>query len=970
MSMNVFELFGSVGLDTAAFEKGLSSIESGASSISGIMGTIINVVKKTDETIVGISDTVATTTAEVIVTASKFAKSLDDDIMGVVDKAQGFFVDAFSKMASAATGFIQDFVSEGMSFDSAMGQVSATLLKTRDDFDSSQVAIDGFSGSLRDLAKHMGANTKFTATQAGEGLNYMALAGYDAQTSAEMLPKVLDLAAAGAMDLGMASDMVTDAQTALGIKLEDMTEFIDQMAKTASSSNTSVAQLGDAILSIGATGRQVKGGFTELNTILGVLADNGIKASEGGNMLRRILVNLTAPTDNAKEQLEALGVSAFDTQGNMRDLPAVFSDLDKALSSLTDEERTKALSEIFSQYSLAGANALLKTSAERWEELGEKIKDSEGAAKAMAEIQLETLPGQITILQSAISELKTELYEKIAPTTSTFVKKLSEGFSNVVEEVKNGSIASAVSTLGGAIADLIVDGVDVFLENTENIRKFANGILRFTKKVGSALFYAGNVILPTLVKLGADIATNFIKSFSEFLSDTKNITAIEITISGIFTTLQEFLSNNHDNLYNIFSTLFDLGIQFVDDLFMLKRETIYSILGEKILEIVQKLPEKIKEWLSSDGLNDTVTNILTFIGDLAAALIDASAQILPDLLDFVLDIGDKVITGIADYLSNQENVDKIAGTINLLLNKIDYFLNEHEDEFYTIFSTLFDTGIGFVWKIFELRRKTVASTLGKKIKEIFDESWGGIDGIKSHLFSLGTLFIGGIDLGMWHAIEELLDIKKIGQAIVDGFKSFFKIQSPSKLMKDEIGENIAAGLWSGFSEKMEWVKTQISGVLDTVKSIFTGFDYKSISDVGDNIVSGLWNGISNAQDWLIEQIGGFTNGVIDTFKNFFGIASPSKVFRDEIGAYLAQGIGVGFESEMEKVSKDMQSTIPTNFDVNSELITTPKEKSDAYIFEFHIDTINGTTQEDAQAFAKTISSLLYAETYRKKEAFA
>lgn len=798
----------------------------------------------------------------------------------------------------------------------------------------------------------------------------MALAGYDAQTSAEMLPKVLDLAAAGAMDLGTASDMVTDAQTALGISMEDMTEFIDQMAKTASSSNTSVAQLGDAILSIGATGRQVKGGFTELNTVLGVLANNGIKASEGGNMLRRLIVNLTAPTDKAKEQFDALGVSVFDAQGNMRDLPSIFQELDQALSRLTDEQRTQALSDIFSQYSLAGANALLKTTTEQWGDLAAKIEDAEGAAKAMADIQIETLPGQITILQSAISGLKTELYEKIAPTTSTFVKKLSEGFSNVVDEIKNGSIASAVSTLGGVIADLIVDGVDVFLENTQNIRKFANGILRFTEKVGSALFYAGNVILPTLVKLGADIATNFIKSFSEFLSDSKNITAIEITISGIFTTLKEFFANNRDNLYNIFSTLFDLGVTFVDDLFMLKRSTIYSILSEKILEIIKDLPNKINEWLSSEGLNNTVDDILAFLGELTTSLIDSAVIILPKLLDFALDIGDKIITGIADYLSNQENVDKIAGTINLLLNKIDYFLNEHEDEFYTIFSVLFDTGIGFVFKIFELRRKTVASTLGKKIKKIFDESWGGVDGIKAHLFSLGTLFIGGIDLGMWHAIEELLDIKKIGQAIVDGFKSFFKIQSPSRLMKDEIGANIAAGLWSGFSEKMEWVEKQISGVLDSVKSIFTDFDYQSIINVGDNIISGLWDGISNAQDWLIEQIGGFTNGVIDTFKNFFGIASPSKVFRDEIGAYLAQGIGVGFESEMEKVSKDMRSTIPTNFDVNSELITTPKEKSDAYIFEFHIDTINGTTQEDAQAFAKTISSLLYAETYRKKEAFA
>lgn len=279
----------------------------------------------------------------------------------------------------------------------------------------------------------------FTATQSAEALNYMALAGYDAQTSAEMLPKVLNLAAAGAMDLGAASDMVTDSQTALGLSLEDTSIMIDQMAKTASSSNTSVSQLGDAILAIGATSRQLKGGFTELNTALGVLADNGIKASEGGNTLRRLLTRLTAPTGEAAETMEGLGFSAYDVQGNLKALPDIFTELNKAMAGYTEEQRNVAITDIFGQYALAGANALLNTSADRWETLTSKIQDSAGAAQEMADIQLDTLPGQITILQSAFSGLRTELYEKVAPATKDFVKTLSEGLSNVTGQITEGN---------------------------------------------------------------------------------------------------------------------------------------------------------------------------------------------------------------------------------------------------------------------------------------------------------------------------------------------------------------------------------------------------------------------------------------------------------------------------------------------------------------------------------------------------
>lgn len=872
-------MWGSLGLETGSFTQGLAAAKSDLTKFSGVVGDVLGTAKKIDDFITGISDGVVKTTGTVIIQTAKFAKAFDDNVMGVVDQASGVVVNAFSEMTSAAMDFVKEFMNEGMSFDTAMGQVSATLLQSRDDFDSTQVSVDGFTGSLRDFAKQMGATTKFTATQAGEALNYMALAGYDAQTSAEMLPKVLDLAAAGAMDLGTASDMVTDAQTALGLSLDDTTVLIDQMAKTASSSNTSVSQLGDAILTIGATGRFVRGGITELNTALGILADNGIKASEGGNMLRRVLMRIAAPSEKseANKILKELGVSVYDAEGKMRSLAEFMPELSQKLSTLTEENRNAAISGIFGQYALAGANALLNTSAERWQELTEKIVDSKDAAKQMAEIQLETLPGQITILQSAFSGLQTELYEKVAPMTKDFVKMLSEGLSSVTAEITNGNFEAAFSRLGITIVDLVKKGVDEFLSNTENIKSFADGALIFVQEVGNALFYAGNVILPTIVQLATDIATNFITSFSDFLSDPKNTTALEITISGILNTLKKFFEENQDDLYNIFSTLFDIGIQFVDDLFLLKRETVYSILYTKFTEILSDLTENIGEYLSDEELGKTVDNVISFFGDVAEQLLNSSAVILPKLLDFILDIGDKIITGLAEFLSDDENLDTIRGTINLLLQKIKTFLNEHEDDLYKIFSDVWDVAIGFVWEIFELRRQTVGKTLGRKIKSIWDEAWGGENGIQAHLRTVGMNIMTGLAGGLWYSIG-------------------------------------------------------------TIKN--------DISDIGSTIV--------------------------DAFKDFFGIASPSKLFRDEVGAFLAQGIGVGFTNEMDKVTKEMQNSLPTSFDVTPELTTTEKAStaSRGYVFEFHIGTITGVSQNDALAFTENISNLLYTQTFRKKEALS
>lgn len=160
---------------------------------------------------------------------------------------------------SAVTAFAKSSVQTGMTFDSSMSQVAATMGLTMDQMNeqvgTAQTAFGEFTGTLGEFAQYMGSNTAFSASQAADALNYMALAGYDAQTSMDMLPNVLNLAAAGGMELATASDMVTDASSALGLSLEETSELVDMMAMASSKSNTSVSQLGNAILTVGGTAK-------------------------------------------------------------------------------------------------------------------------------------------------------------------------------------------------------------------------------------------------------------------------------------------------------------------------------------------------------------------------------------------------------------------------------------------------------------------------------------------------------------------------------------------------------------------------------------------------------------------------------------------------------------------------------------------------------------------------------------------
>ena len=381
-----------------------------------------------------------------------------------------------SKVSSAAAQIPQQMITVGSGFEASMSQVAATMGITS--------AAKEFE-ILSAAAKEMGETTKISASQAGEALNYLALAGYDANKAVAALPTVLNVAAAGGMELAAASDMVTDAMSALGLETSQMADFSDKLAVTSQKSNTSVSQLGEAILTVGGTAKMLSGGVTEMNTALGILADNGIKGSEGGTALRNVILSLSAPTDTAAAALNSLGVTAFDASGAMRPLEDTFADLNTALSTLSDQERTAVLNEIFNKVDLKSVNALLGTSSERFDELSGYISDCAGAAAQMAATMDDNLKGDLTIMQSALEGLGIAAYEKFQlpfrdavqevtgyigelsssiadGNLSASVEKISAGFGNLAE--------SAIKIVGNNVIPTIASGLELIVDHANSLK--------------------------------------------------------------------------------------------------------------------------------------------------------------------------------------------------------------------------------------------------------------------------------------------------------------------------------------------------------------------------------------------------------------------------------------------------------------------------------------------------------------------
>ena len=378
--------------------------------------------------------------------SAKIAMDINGYLKGM-DTAKAMTISTMSVIGGALGQFMDQSIEVGKKFDSSMSQVAATMGDKADKTVQYGGQMVKASQALRDFALETGRTTAFTASECAEALNYMALAGYDAGTSMEMLPNVLNLAAAGNMDLARASDMVTDTQTAFGISGQRVTQMIDEMAKASSTGNTSVEQLGDAFLTVGGLAQELNGGMItlkdgtqasvdgvqELEIALTAMANAGIKGSEAGTHMRNMLLKLSSPTKEGADEMERLGVKVFDADGHMRSLQDIMGDLNGSLSTLTQEEKVKAISNLFNTRDLASAEALLNAVGADWNAIGEEILNAKGAADKMAKTQLDNLAGDTKLFESALEGLQIALSDGATPA----LREMTQFGTDAITELTN-----------------------------------------------------------------------------------------------------------------------------------------------------------------------------------------------------------------------------------------------------------------------------------------------------------------------------------------------------------------------------------------------------------------------------------------------------------------------------------------------------------------------------------------------------
>lgn len=730
----------------------------------------------------------------------------------------------------AVVGFGKSAVTAGSQFDTSMSQVAATMGKSTDEIKD-----------LREFAKKMGSETAFSASEAADALNYMALAGYDSKTSMKMLPNVLNLAAAGSINLAEASDMVTDAQSALGLSLDETSELVDKMAKASSKTNTSVAQLGEAMLTVGGTAKNLKGGTTELSVALGLLADNGIKGSEGGTALRNIILSLSAPTDKASEALKALGVEVFDEQGNMRDLESVFTDLNASLSTMSQGEQTQVLNKIFNKVDLKSANALLGTSAERWDEVTTEINNATGAAQKMADTQLDNLNGNITIFKSALEGVQIEISERLTPTLNDFVKIGTKGLSDITAGLKSGGVQGASTALGNFLAEgitVITDKIPVFIEAGSNlIEALLDGINSNMTKIVNG---AANILTQFVQGLGRNLP-KLIKGISTMMVDL-----IKTLSSQIPTILKSLVDSN------LIGTLLEGLTEIIKSIaeMVSNPDTMRSII-DSIFTAIDSIIALIS---NPENLQKILFAVVTIIEQIAFALIDA----LPQLVEGIMTLIDNVVA----FVTNPENIVKMIELAAKLIIALAAGLLAAVPKLLV--------GIGEIIKtVIENIVNTDWGALGQQLMESIGEALQNASQKLMEWWDGWSQEIGKYAVIAWESVT------KFWGDFVDGIKNGI----------DSFGSWLN-GIWqSAVNGVVEFWTPVVNFFVNIVKKVKQAFEI--IPKFFCNIFKKAWDGIKN----VFSKVGEFFGGIISTITKTFST----------VGSTVANAIGSAFKVAINAV---------------------------------------------------------------------
>lgn len=591
-------------------------------------------------------------------------------------------------------------VKTAATFESAMSQVQATMGLTADSTSELNGQTVNTMDALSSLAKQMGAETKFSATEAAAAINNMAMAGYNVNEIYGALPEVLNLASAGALDLDYATQLAANGLNVMGYGTDRLSELSNKLAVTASSAYGSVSDFGEGLLVAGGAAKSANLDFTDIFTALGILGDAGISASEGGTKLRNVILSLYAPTDVAAEELNTLGIQTKDADGNVRNFQDVLKDLSGALDGLSESDRLNAINTIFNKADIAGVNALLSNCTDRWDELSSTIDNAGDAAGQMSDTQLNNLNGQLTILKSGLEGLAIAFGEALLPLVkdvTAFIQSVVTWLNNLNDE--QVQTITKVLEFAAALGPILLIGSKV----VAGLNSIATLITNFAPLVSAFGSTIAGLAAPILAVIGIIVALKLAWD-NNFGGMRDKLTEFADTVTDRVTVIANFLQTVFTAFMGVITELWNSNWMNIRLIF----EDVWNAIETIFSSVIAVLTNAISLFLNviTGNWSGAWENIKAIFG----AVWDAIVSLLNLGLDSILNLFGVILPSIGQAATNAWNAIKTA-FVNVWNSIIGWFktaINDPEEILLTlvpkmlaagaqIFNSLWD-GLKGVWE--------------------------------------------------------------------------------------------------------------------------------------------------------------------------------------------------------------------------------------------------------------------------------
>ena len=752
------------------------------------------------------------------------AKKADDGFTMFKATLANLAADAIMRAVDGIKNLVGNVIELGQNFTSTMSEVSAISGATGEDFEK-----------LEACAREYGATTVFSASNAAEALKYMSLAGWDADQSTSALGGVLNLAAASGMELGAASDMVTDYLSAFAMEAGDAAYFADLLSYAQSHSNTTAEALGEAYKNCAANLNAAGQDVETVTSLLEGMANQGYKGSEAGTAMAAIMRDITNGMKDGAIKIGETSVAVMDAQGNFRDLTDILTEVEAATNGMGDAERAVALSSTFTADSTKGLNLILNEGMDNIAGYEEELRGASGSAEEMANIMNDNLSGDVAAMNSAFEELGLKIYDALESKLRAGVQFITTGVIPAIEWLGGHipEVTIAVSGLGAVIAAM----------NWGTISSKIAMVKGALVKLAAAL---GGVSLPAIAIIAVITAvalafTNLWKNNEEFRN---KITAIW---DGIKAKFDEFGQGIVDRLNA-------LGFEFED-----------------ITEVMKAVWDGFCEVLAPifEGVFQQISNILSEALDILTGLFDIFAGIFTGDWDMVWQGVQEVFGAVWDFV-----VATFENWISTFTSLADTVLGWFGTDWETVWTNV-KTFFSNTWNAIS----SFFSGILTGIKTFFTDTWNAIvsffSGILSGIYSsvTGTMTeihdtftniwdsITGFLSGAWETIKNIVTVGIM--AVKEIISAAFQIITlPFRFIWENCKDTVLS-IW-------ETIKSVIGEKIDAVKEKIT-----TVTTAISNVASATWNAISSTASSLWEGIKGTIGSKIDAAKEKVSTATST-----------------------------------------------------------------------------------------------